>query len=59
MLNVASLVDRFYLGINQAMLIFKKWGQGTATDLTILVERRRQHCAAILLKPDGIVGAAA
>ena len=58
-LNLRYLTHVLNLRVNNAMFVLKKRRQMAATDVTILVDGRGQHRAAVLLIPSRVVGAAA
>jgi hypothetical protein len=50
---------RLHFGINNANMMFEEWREITARQVTVFVNRRRQHRSAVLPIPGRVIGPAA
>src|SRR5947209_2014239 len=46
-----------HIGVDDAVVVLKERGEMAAGEITVLVDRCRQNCAAILAVPGGVIGA--
>jgi hypothetical protein len=47
--------NKFYLGVNDPVTMFEKRSQAPAVDVTVLINRRGENSAAVLLIPVGVI----